>query len=156
MNRARLEGPTRRELLAAGGALVVAFAVRPSEVAAATPQPEPAAKPAAPELPGSLGKQPLLDGWIRIDADGNVTLFTGKAELGQGIKTALLQIAAEELVVRPASHHDRDGRHRANRRRGLHRGQSLDAGQRHRDPPCCGAGSRDPARPRLAAAGRRV
>ena len=26
-------------------------------------------------------------------------MFTGKAELGQGIKTALLQIAAEELVV---------------------------------------------------------
>ncbi|MEN3296531.1 MAG: nicotinate dehydrogenase subunit, partial [Burkholderiales bacterium] len=58
-------------------------------------------KPAA-ELPGSLKTQPLLDGWIRIDADGGITVFTGKAELGQGIKTALLQVAAEELVVNPA------------------------------------------------------
>ena len=29
-----------------------------------------------------------------------ITVFTGKAELGQGIKTALLQVAAEELVGR--------------------------------------------------------
>ncbi|HXE48351.1 MAG TPA: molybdopterin cofactor-binding domain-containing protein [Ramlibacter sp.] len=97
MNPARPGGPTRRELLAAGGALVVAFVLRPREIAAATD-----AKPATPELPGSLEKQPLLDGWIRIDADGKVTVFTGKAELGQGIKTALLQIAAEELGVKPA------------------------------------------------------
>ena len=30
-----------------------------------------------------------------------ITVFTGKAELGQGIKTALLQVAAEELAVDP-------------------------------------------------------
>ncbi len=43
----------------------------------------------------------MLDSWIRIDADGAITVFTGKAELGQGIKTALIQVAAEELVVEP-------------------------------------------------------
>jgi nicotinate dehydrogenase subunit B len=48
---------------------------------------------------GDLDKTPFLDSWIRIDADGRITVFTGKAELGQGIKTALLQIAAEELDV---------------------------------------------------------
>ena len=42
---------------------------------------------------------PYLDSWIRIDANGGMTVFTGKAELGQGIRTALLQIAAEELDV---------------------------------------------------------
>ncbi|MDB5829883.1 MAG: putative oxidoreductase subunit protein, partial [Variovorax sp.] len=52
-----------------------------------------------PELPGDLKKLPFLDGWIRIDARGLVTVFTGKAELGQGIRTALAQVAAEELVV---------------------------------------------------------
>ena len=46
---------------------------------------------------------PMLDSWIRIDADGRVTVFTGKAELGQGIKTALIQVAAEELRVDPAT-----------------------------------------------------
>ncbi len=41
----------------------------------------------------------MLDAWIRIGADGKVTVFTGKVELGQGIVTALAQIAAEELDV---------------------------------------------------------
>ena len=39
----------------------------------------------------------MLDAWIRINADGTATVFTGKVELGQGIVTALAQIAAEEL-----------------------------------------------------------
>ncbi|MGT2468537.1 molybdopterin cofactor-binding domain-containing protein [Mesorhizobium atlanticum] len=64
------------------------------------------AAPAAtekPKLPGSLDDTPSLDAWIRIDADGTITVFTGKAELGQGTKTSLRQIAAEELEVEPAS-----------------------------------------------------
>ncbi len=48
--------------------------------------------------PGSLAQFPLLDSWVRIDAAG-ITVFTGKAELGQGLRTALMQIAAEELSV---------------------------------------------------------
>jgi CO/xanthine dehydrogenase Mo-binding subunit len=44
----------------------------------------------------------MLDAWIRVGADGRITVFTGKAELGQGIKTALVQVAAEELVVEPS------------------------------------------------------
>ena len=43
----------------------------------------------------------MLDAWIRIDADGGVTVFTGKVEFGQGIKTALIQVAAEQLGVQP-------------------------------------------------------
>lgn len=53
----------------------------------------------APELPGTLSKFPTLDAWIRLGPDGLVTVFTGKAELGTGIKTALAQLAAEELDV---------------------------------------------------------
>jgi len=48
-------------------------------------------------LPGSLNGNRMLDAWIRINADGSATVFTGKVELGQGIVTALAQIAAEEL-----------------------------------------------------------
>jgi nicotinate dehydrogenase subunit B len=40
-----------------------------------------------------------LEGWIRVASDNTVTVFTGKAELGQGILTALAQIAADELDV---------------------------------------------------------
>ncbi|MBN3779243.1 xanthine dehydrogenase family protein molybdopterin-binding subunit [Burkholderia sp. Ac-20345] len=53
-------------------------------------------------LAGSLKTNPLLDAWIRIAPDGHVTVFTGKVELGTGVRTALLQIAAEELNMRPA------------------------------------------------------
>ena len=60
--------------------------------------PAPAAAP-PPNLPGSLKGAPFLDSWIRIDADGRITAFTGKAEIGQGFKTAFQQIAAEQLDV---------------------------------------------------------
>ena len=50
-----------------------------------------------PGCPGSLADNRLLDAWIRIGADGIATVSTGKVELGQGIFTALAQIAAEEL-----------------------------------------------------------
>jgi CO/xanthine dehydrogenase Mo-binding subunit len=50
-------------------------------------------------LPGNLSAAPMLDAWLRIDSEGKVTIFTGKVEIGQGILTALAQIAAEELDV---------------------------------------------------------
>ncbi|RYX92060.1 MAG: xanthine dehydrogenase family protein molybdopterin-binding subunit [Comamonadaceae bacterium] len=98
MGSAHMPGLSRRALLG-GGALLFTFSLLP---AFAQEGDEGKGKPAKPVLPGSLDKQPLLDGWIRIGADGKVTVFTGKAELGQGIKTAVLQVAAEELVVSPA------------------------------------------------------
>ena len=84
---------SRRAVLAGGGALIVGISLHNQAQA----QPAAAAPPTA--LPGSLKETPWLDAWIRIDADGTITVFTGKAELGQGIKTALLQVAAEELAV---------------------------------------------------------
>ena len=56
-----------------------------------------AARTEGAKLPGDLQTNRMLDAWIRIDADGSATVFTGKVELGQGIVTALAQIAAEEL-----------------------------------------------------------
>jgi nicotinate dehydrogenase subunit B len=40
-----------------------------------------------------------LDDWIEINPDGTVTAFSGKVELGTGVRTALAQIVAEELDV---------------------------------------------------------
>jgi len=81
---------SRREFLATGGALILAFASSPRLVAQ---------QAQGPKLPGALDKTPELDAWIRVGADGSITIFTGKAELGQGVKTALRQIAAEQLMV---------------------------------------------------------
>ena len=53
-------------------------------------------------LPRSLTENPRLDRWIGFEPGGAVRLNTGKVELGQGIVTALTQIAAEELDVAPA------------------------------------------------------
>jgi CO/xanthine dehydrogenase Mo-binding subunit len=85
-------GPTlsRRRFGQAAGALVLSFSLLPRELAAQT---------APAKLPGSLNGARSLDAWLAINTDGTVTLFTGKVELGQGAKTALTQIAAEELDV---------------------------------------------------------
>jgi nicotinate dehydrogenase subunit B len=40
-----------------------------------------------------------LDDWIAIEKDGTITAFSGKVELGTGVRTALAQIVAEELEV---------------------------------------------------------
>ncbi len=96
MTRAEVAAwPSRRRFLVEGGALVVSFSLAPSWLAAQAPR-------ADDKLPGSLAQTPMLDAWIRVDVSGAISVFTGKVELGQGIKTALLQIAAEELVVPPS------------------------------------------------------
>jgi nicotinate dehydrogenase subunit B len=81
---------TRRQFVAAAGGIVIAFSVR-SPVWAQRAR-----------LPGSLARHRRLDAWLRINLDGTATIFTGKVELGQGILTALAQIAAEELSLQPA------------------------------------------------------
>ena len=50
-------------------------------------------------LPASLGDNPRLSQWLRIGREETVSIMPGKVELGQGIATALAQIAAEELDV---------------------------------------------------------
>jgi nicotinate dehydrogenase subunit B len=92
--------PGRREFLATGGSIVLAFCLRPGAgVAQARNDGQDGAK--AEKLPGSLAQTPLLDAWIRLHGDGRIEVFTGKVELGQGIKTALIQVAAEGLRVAP-------------------------------------------------------
>ncbi|MEM5438610.1 xanthine dehydrogenase family protein molybdopterin-binding subunit [Paraburkholderia diazotrophica] len=91
----------RRRFLV-GGSLMVSFAIVPGAAALAQTTTEAGSFSAsAPKLPGSLKTTPLLDAWIKIDPDGRVSACTGKAELGTGVRTALLQLAAEELDLSP-------------------------------------------------------
>jgi CO/xanthine dehydrogenase Mo-binding subunit len=78
---------SRRAFTAGAGGLVLAFSLDPRVMLAQQP----------PKLPGSLAGNPKLDAWIHVNPNGDATVFTGKVELGQGIVTALAQIAAEEI-----------------------------------------------------------
>jgi CO/xanthine dehydrogenase Mo-binding subunit len=54
------------------------------------------------ELPASLVDNPRLDQWVAFSSAGRITVRTGKVEIGQGVLTAMLQIAAEEIDVATA------------------------------------------------------
>jgi nicotinate dehydrogenase subunit B len=82
----------RRRFIVQSGALVVSFgAARLAQTIGL----EPAV--AAQGLNGPGSRQ--LDGWIAVKADGSITAFTGKCELGHGLYTAQTQLIAEELCV---------------------------------------------------------
>lgn len=82
-------GFPRREFLKWGGYLAIGFSLLGGQVYAQRNQQE--------RLPGSLGDAPDINSWLRIGEDGSVKVFTGKLELGQGIRIAIAQMAAEEL-----------------------------------------------------------
>jgi nicotinate dehydrogenase subunit B len=50
-------------------------------------------------LPADLTLNPLLSRWFAVEADGAVTIRTGKVELGQGAVTAIASLAAAQLGV---------------------------------------------------------
>jgi nicotinate dehydrogenase subunit B len=84
------EHHSRREFLKGSGALVVSFSVG----GAAGPLVGEVSPAKTLPVPGDQ-----LDSWIAIDESGLVTAYTGKCELGQGLKTAQAQLVAEELGV---------------------------------------------------------
>jgi len=55
--------------------------------------------PSPPALPASLAANPKLSSWLKFSSSGQVTVSPGKVEIGQGIVTALAQIAADELDI---------------------------------------------------------
>jgi nicotinate dehydrogenase subunit B len=55
--------------------------------------------PPTQKLPPSLAANPTLSSWVQISAQGHVVVSPGKVEIGQGIVTALAQIAADELDI---------------------------------------------------------
>jgi nicotinate dehydrogenase subunit B len=75
---------SRRDFLKTSGALIVTFSLAPESAL-------------AQRLDGASSNQ--LDGWLAINADGTVTAYTGKCELGHGLYTAQTQLVAEELSV---------------------------------------------------------
>ena len=85
-------GFSRRAFLKSSGALIVGFSVAGSASRLGLAPVEAFAQAA-------VDRRTLLDSWIAIAGDGNVTAYTGKCELGQGLFTAQTQLVAEELSV---------------------------------------------------------
>src|SRR6266853_7033607 len=56
---------------------------------------------ATPPLPAILADNRRLDRWVGFPEPGRVRVATGRVEIGQGVLTAMIQIAAEELDVAP-------------------------------------------------------
>jgi nicotinate dehydrogenase subunit B len=81
--------PNRREFLKSTGILVVSFSLSPFS------------RTAEAQTASSTKSVALddVDAYLAIDAKGGVTLYSGKVELGTGVRTALTQIVAEELDV---------------------------------------------------------
>jgi len=79
----------RRDFLKGAGALIVGFSLHGA--------------PAAQQLPSAekaIGKTldvNDVDGFLAVNADGSVTIYCGKVDLGQGLRIAIPQMAAEEL-----------------------------------------------------------
>src|SRR6185369_16109246 len=79
----------RRGFLKSAGVLVVGFSMTGREATAQF---------GGNPIPGSPDNR-QLDSWLAIAADGAITAYSGKEELGQGIATAQQQLVAEELCV---------------------------------------------------------
>ncbi len=85
---------TRRGFLKTSGSLVITFSLGGLVSRTAT------AAPTAPDVwPFKTVALNEVDGFVAIDASGKVTIFSGKVDLGTGVRTAMTQIAAEELTV---------------------------------------------------------
>lgn len=88
--------PTRREFMVGTGGLMIAISLpvylKSKTAAAATLKSAPKAGVLNPD--GAL-----IDNWIKVGTDGQVTIYTGKVELGTGTLTATRQVVAEELSI---------------------------------------------------------
>ena len=82
---------SRREFIKAGGALVVGFSWAIDGIAQ-----RPATESAS--IARTLDTNEV-DGFLAVNADGSVTIFCGKVDLGQGLRIAIPQMAAEELGI---------------------------------------------------------
>jgi len=91
------EGLSRRNVLkttgAAGAALLVGFNAAKAATATGEQDEKDAAKPHEKKAVSPFRS------WVRIDQSGQVTLLSGRSEMGQGISSALPMVLAEELGV---------------------------------------------------------
>jgi nicotinate dehydrogenase subunit B len=85
--------PTRRQLLQLLGGGIIVFLFEDTLAAQ---------EPGRGRRPGAGREMPQeISAWLHVGEDGGATVFTGKVEIGQNIRTSLTQVVAEELRVSP-------------------------------------------------------
>ena len=84
-------GASRRDFLRSAGVLMVGFSVAAKTGKLLAQQ--------SPIAPLGTVDATQVDSWIAVGADESITCYTGKVELGQGIRTVQYQLIAEELSV---------------------------------------------------------
>jgi CO/xanthine dehydrogenase Mo-binding subunit len=104
---------SRRNFLKTAGCLTIGFCFGGESFTFSSAQGQssaliPGLPPGLPaSLPPALAANPstapggssAINAWLQVLADGSVKVFSGKLELGQGIRTAIAQVAAEELCM---------------------------------------------------------
>ncbi len=80
----------RRDFLKSMGGLTIAFSLSGAGCFAS---------PENDQLLNDLPDDSQINAWIQLLENGRIRVITGKMELGQGIKTAIRQVAAEELTL---------------------------------------------------------
>jgi nicotinate dehydrogenase subunit B len=94
--------PSRRAFLRDGGLLIVGLHLAGPLAGVLPADAQPTAAPVPPGLAPAPSKPVAaddVDAFLAVAPDGSVSVYTGKVDLGTGIRTALAQMAAEELDV---------------------------------------------------------
>ena len=118
--------PSRRDVLKSSGALVVSFSF-------GGPAREALAEDAVAPKPVALT---ALDSFLAIDSAGAVTIYSGKVDLGTGVRTALTQDRRRRARCAADQGHDRARRHGADTRPGTDIRQPRHPDRRRADPQC--------------------
>ena len=85
----------RRAFLASSGTLVVGFSW--SGAVSAAVATTSATTPVTSLAPAKAVDKTRIESFIAIGGDGRATIYVGKVDLGNGARTALMQLAADEL-----------------------------------------------------------
>ena len=88
---------SRRDVLKAGGALIVTFTFD-----GMLPRPVSAQSRGTVGDPTKPIDPKLVDSFIAIHTDGSVTVYSGKVDIGTGMRIAVAQMAGEELGIAPS------------------------------------------------------
>jgi nicotinate dehydrogenase subunit B len=85
---------SRRDVLRTGGAVIVSFMF-----GAALPQRSRTQEPGAGADLGKPLDLKAVDSFLAVHADGSVTIYTSKVDVGTGLRLAMSQMVAEELGI---------------------------------------------------------